>query len=188
MRDALDRYYTPDPVAARCVAALRIPAPSWVLEPSIGGGAFARAVGAYFFGTPIDGIDANPLAAGLGGLPVTRRRVGDFLALDPLELRSRQYALIVGNPPYRDAEAHVRRALEIVQRGGTVAFLLRIAFLASASRRPLWRQHPPSEVWILPERPSFTGDGKTDGADYAFFVWGPDAGSAPPRIGWLPPA
>lgn len=186
MRDALDRYYTPDPVASRCVAALRIPTPARVLEPSIGAGAFARAVAAYWPGSPIDGIDADPLAAGLGALPVTRQRVGDFLEMDPIDLRVRQYALIVGNPPFRDAEEHVRRALSIVQRGGTVAFILRLAFLASAGRRPLWRQHAPSEVWILPERPSFTDDGKTDGADYAFYVWGPDAGRSPPRIEWLP--
>ena len=50
-RDKLDRYYTPDNVARACTARLTIPDGATVLEPSVGGGAFVRAVLAATNGT-----------------------------------------------------------------------------------------------------------------------------------------
>jgi hypothetical protein len=115
--------------------------------------------------------------------------------------------LIVGNPPYEDAEKHVRAAITHMhakfgkwvpmevgadEHGGSgerwapvtgsavkgqiitswrVAFLLRVGFLESAERIDFWREHPCESVWISQERPSFTADGRTDGAAYALFVW-----------------
>jgi hypothetical protein len=74
---------------------------------------------------------------------------------------------IVGNPPYNQAEAHIRRALGL---SGQVAFLLRLAMLESRARVDLWRKHPARKVWVLAERPSFT-NGKTDSAAYGWFWW-----------------
>ncbi len=31
-----------------------------------------------------------------------------------------------------------------------------------------------TEVCVIPRRPSFTGDGKTDATEYAWFLWGTD--------------
>ena len=77
-------------------------------------------------------------------------------------------AWVVGNPPFNEAEAHVRMALDTAQVG--VAFLLRLAFLEGAKRRAFWTQHPAASVHVLVSRPSFTG-GATDSAAYGFFVW-----------------
>jgi len=74
---------------------------------------------------------------------------------------------VVGNPPYLAAEAHIRHALRLAPN---VAFLLRLGFLESAKRLSFWGQHPPSEVHVLAQRPSFTGKG-TDSAAYGWFVW-----------------
>jgi hypothetical protein len=82
---------------------------------------------------------------------------------------------VLTNPPYSLAEKAVRRALYEVGPDGEVAFLLRLAFLASAKRADLHRMHP-SDVYVLSRRPSFTYDGKTDSTDYAWFVWGPGRG------------
>lgn len=93
--------------------------------------------------------------------------------------------LIIGNPPWATAEAHIRLALDRMRTGDVLAFLLRGSFLAGQARvRGLWKDAPPSHVWHIAPRPSFTGDGKTDGYESAAIAWtkghvGPFAG------GWI---
>ena len=89
----------------------------------------------------------------------------------------------VGNPPYNAAEEHVRHALGLAERG--CAFLLRLAFLESIKRRQFWEEYPPSEVYVLDKRPSFTEDGKSDSAAYAWFVWHTDRPHQGARLDWL---
>lgn len=71
------------------------------------------------------------------------------------------------------AEEFVRHSRELYPHADLV-FLLRIAFLASDGRQALWRDLGTPDVYVLPNRPSFTGKG-TDSADYAWFVWPKDA-------------
>lgn len=94
------------------------------------------------------------------------------------------FGAVVGNPPYGLALEFVRRSLDIVRDGGTVAFLLRLAFLSSAKRKAFFVENPPKNVYVLSKRPSFTKDGRTDGADYAFIVWEKGFKGAP-SIGWV---
>lgn len=176
-RAGLDRYYTPDDLARALVSTLHIPSSALVLEPSVGGGAFVNAV-RQVAGANIFAIDVDPAAPGLDN--TTKRRftagrvfIGDFLShqftvgdLAPYD----GFDYIVGNPPFNDAEAHVRRARALVKPGGTVAFLLRLAFLEGAKRKAFWFAHRPACVTVLVEGPSFTGGG-TDSCPYGWFVW-----------------
>jgi hypothetical protein len=163
-RESLDRYYTPQPVADALVRHLPpLGRVGYTLEGHAGDGAWIRALRTVCR-LPVHGLDLDPGAAGLTA--ADESAVGDFLEHDPA---LRPHA-IVGNPPYRDAEAHVRHAIDLVGDGGVVAFLLRLAFLESLQRRPLWADHPPYKVVVLSRRPSFTGGG-TDSAAYGFFVW-----------------
>ena len=187
-RVALDAYYTPDDVARLCVSALPDAAlprdGEWALEPSVGGGAFVRALQARQPGAQVVGIDLDPAAPGLTlGLDAL---VGDFTRVDLSAFPPPR--LVYGNPPYREAEEHIRHALHVVRPDGPypagyVAFLLRLAMLESERRRPLWRDHPPIAVHVLARRPSFTGGG-TDSAAYAWFVWRRGY-SGVPSLGWL---
>jgi hypothetical protein len=70
------------------------------------------------------------------------------------------------------AEEFIRHARALFPNAELV-FLLRIAFLASAQRMALWRDIGAPDVYVLPNRPSFTGSG-TDSADYAWFRWPAD--------------
>jgi hypothetical protein len=47
--------------------------------------------------------------------------------------------------------------------------LLRLNFLGSSVRAQFMRSHTP-DVYVLPNRPSFTGNG-TDSIEYTWFVW-----------------
>ncbi len=162
-----DRYYTPDGVAAALVGVLpRIS--GTVLEPHAGGGAFARALQGH-------DLTVCDIDHGAPGLELGRRAcVGDFLEY------TEPHDWIIGNPPYKAAEAHLRHALELAPR---VAFLLRLAFLESERRRQLWRAHPPRKVWVLANRPSFTG-GRTDSCAYGWFFWD-RTWVGPAQLGWI---
>lgn len=71
------------------------------------------------------------------------------------------------------------RALERLYPYGVMAMLLRLGMLAGRSRLSMWRELRPS-VLVSPRRPSFTGDGKSDASEYAWFIFD-GAG----RLDWL---
>jgi hypothetical protein len=81
--------------------------------------------------------------------------------------KAQKYSVALGNPPFRIAMEFVQRALEVAD---TVAFLLRLNFLASEKRNAFMRAHAP-HVFVLPNRPSFSGDGSTDSPEYGWFIW-----------------
>lgn len=167
-----DAYFTPDALAEALVGLLPISPLHTVWEPHVGGGAFARAVYNRRIWLIVSDVH-EPSVRALRECAPRRWEVGDFLDLDW------HADWIIGNPPFRDAEAHIRHALNQAPR---VAFLLRLAMLESKARAPLWRDHPPSVVYVLQERPSFTGSG-TDSAAYGWFVWGTSNG--PTELRWL---
>lgn len=177
-RDKLDRYYTPDNVARACTARITIPDGATVLEPSVGGGAFVRAVLAATNGTAdIHGCDLDPDADGLH--LCDDHTIGDFL--DYADMMG-PFDLVIGNPPYADAAAHVEAALRVAPR---VAFLLRLNLLESVRRAQFWQETPIASIHVLCKRPSFTGGG-TDATGYAFFVWD-KSHKGEPTVHWIAP-
>lgn len=86
-------------------------------------------------------------------------------------------ALIITNPPFSIADELIMGRLVpfIEDEGGILVCLLRLAWVASQKRAEFHRRTR-ADIYVLPRRPSFTGDGKTDSADYAWFVWGPGRG------------
>ena len=100
---------------------------------------------------------------------------GDFLE------HSTRYDLIVGNPPYRHVERHLRRALELAPN---VGYLLRLSVLESRSRQAFWEKYPPLRVDVLPSRPRFVGTG-TDTSAYAWITWSRPHHAGWSRLGWL---
>ena len=102
---------------------------------------------------------------------------------------TRRHANIVTNPPYHSAEGFVSSALKCAQ--AKFALLLRLAFLESAHReQTIFRNTPPSRVWVFSERITFypkgasvAGSGTTA---YAWFVWDRDH-AGPTQLAWLKP-
>ena len=139
-----------------------------VLEPSCGVGAFVQAAR--------DVLDARSITA-RDVVDYSAEPAMDFVTVDFLKTSfedfnrgENRYDLVIGNPPYKCAEDHVRRGLSLLRVGGTLAFLLRLSFAESKERIEFWRAYPAAHVYVLSERPSFTGGG-TDSSAYAFFVW-----------------
>lgn len=175
-RREADYYPTP----AWCTAALlpvlerRIePGPGrCIIEPGIGHGAVAGPLVAAGYG--VHGVDVRPEAVAECKSVGLSAEQADFMTWTP----EGPVAGIVGNPPYSLAFQFVKRALLISEHCPTppgvdrpvVAFLLALDFLASMERAAFWRDNP-ADILVLDRRPSFTGDGKSAFAFYAWFIW-----------------
>lgn len=186
-RERHDHYPTP---SGLCRAALGILpgtfAPRYILDPGAGTGVWgAAARERWGAGPQITGVELQ-----LSPRPAAydRWHCGQFSAYTALAMREGQPApeLIMGNPPYRWAEAFVRLSLAMLSPGGYLVQLLRTAFLEGQARaRGFWATHAPISVDTCSRRPSFTGDGRTDATAYSIFVW--RKGDHPRRYsgGWL---
>lgn len=102
---------------------------------------------------------------------------------------------IVTNPPFFRAagtEAFIRRALSLP--AGKVVVFTDVKFLAGQRRaNGLFRDHPPSRVWIHAKRPScppgthLAAGHKAEGgtADWCWLVWDRAAPEGLTSLGWL---
>lgn len=175
LRERLDRYYTPDLLAAALVRRLPIQAGDRVFEPHVGGGAFARALLPTGCQLVVNDVDPGAPGLALGHLA----RVGDALSY-----QGPAFDWVIGNPPYREAQAHVIKARQL---GRHVCYLLRLGFLESRARFQFWQANPLRRLMVLSERPSFTGGG-VDSAAYGLFWWDREWPAEPTLdvISWRP--
>ena len=173
-----DYFPTPD---ALCHAAVRVLLPGEfrpstagsgisVLDPGCGSGAWGRALRARLPHARIVGVEQDAGRIAVAREAYTYVLWGDFLKIRRWPLA---FDFIVGNPPYALAEAFIMRSLELLRPGGMALFLLRTAFMESQGRyeRMFSGIARPTSVYSLVERPSFTGDGKTDATAYSLFLW-----------------
>lgn len=143
-----------------------------ILEPSAGDGAIVRVL--LEAGVPAERLRAVEIDASRAAQVPCLTQCEDFLKLRVIHHDGWQPDLIIGNPPFSLAMEFVEHALSLAKKDdgerGTVCFLLRLAFVESAKRAAFHRAYP-ADLFVLPTRPSFTPDGKTDSAAYAWFRW-----------------
>lgn len=160
-----------------------------VLDPSAGEGAILRAL--EWVGRTLHALEIREeCRASLAFCDVAH--IGD--ALLPRGIRggvgpsprgddwTGKYGLVACNPPFSLAREFVETYRYV---GKVSAFLLRLNFFASQARAPWWVSDPPAHVLVLPKRPSFTDDGKTDSTDYAWVVWAGRTARGATRLDWL---
>lgn len=161
-RRELDFYPTPSWCVDRLLDAVAVPG-SHYLEPCSGTRSICSAVDAW---REREGsgparwttVDINPIH-----MP---NHCADFVCMGG-PLGDRMFDAVITNPPYSLALDFVQQSL---RHSSFVAALLRLNWLASAERQHWLRRHTP-DVFVLPDRPSFTEDGQTDATDYAWMVW-----------------
>lgn len=186
MRDGLDRYYTPAwPTEALLETfspvRTRLTTPKRILDPCAGQGGIASVLREH--GHHVITGDIDPEA------PTDHHWDFAQARLHPERYLSRcggKVDWIITNPPYCLAEAMVRAALAV---SADVAMLLRVTWLEPCvSRFDLLDEL--AYVLTMP-RISFTGDGSTDSAAGAWFVWLSKARESdfkPARLLILPPS
>ncbi len=169
-RDRFDHYPTDAWAVESALDQLLVPwlaaAPTRILDPGAGAGIWGSAARQRWRHARIVGAELRhdePMHKAYDSY-----RYGDFLSMPWYE----SFDLVIGNPPYHIAEACVRRSLDLLDEGGYLIFLLRLAFMESLTRAVgLWRDYPCLDVGVYSKRPSFTGDGRTDATAYACFLW-----------------
>jgi hypothetical protein len=160
-RHAADLYETP-PEAVEMLLR-HVPLQSPVLEPSAGRGAIVAALR-----RPGLEVRASELYDH-GADPALMIETGvDFLFMTSTSgCRS-----IVMNPPFKDAEAHVRHALQLLPDRGTLAVLLRMTWNAAKGRADLLghihAQVIAGRLKMLPPGALDCGHGGT--TDFAWFI------------------
>lgn len=175
-RSPADFYATPPWCVARLFETDPFLFGEDFLEPSAGDGAIVRATNELYMGCN----DKPPKwtlcelreecrlpLSGLGNV-----RIGDFLRTAK-SFAKKQHHGIIGNPPFRLAEEFVRTCVELARgwkRPAPTIMLLRLDFLGSEGRAEMYAELGAPNVYVLPNRPSFTGNG-SDSCDYAWLVW-----------------
>lgn len=204
---SIDHFPTPPGIAIAAVqklvhlnATLHNPR---VLDPGFGMGTWGAAVRDCYPNANITGIDVRIIPKPHEYNQIIR---GDFLERYPgSAIPSEEFDLIIGNPPYSQAEEFIRHAWSLTTwENGWIVFLLRLAMLEGQERGgvlfeqstpALWRDLPPTHISVLSARPSFTGNGVTDPRTaYGIFYWNKHSwargrtaltGLGKPTLDWL---
>jgi hypothetical protein len=138
-----------------------------ILEPCAGDGAIIRVIRKYGYKNKIIANEirkeeeSNLIHSGADEISYD-----DFLLKYEVDNEVRT---VITNPPFTYAREFLEQCFKLYPNA-EVIMLLRLAFLESKKRYDFWQQHPVSKLYVLSERPSFTGDG-TDATAYAWFVW-----------------
>lgn len=178
---AKDAYPTPAWCVHRLLEAWT-PRPGVWVEPAAGSGALVRAVNecvrpAYepeWLALEIDPTYRMDLRDSIGR---GWSNICDFLSAGATaNVYPRAVTAVITNPPYTSAQLFIERC-RLLYPYAEVVMLLRVGFLESEGRRGFWPQVGLPDLYVLPNRPSFLGNG-TDSAIYAWFVW-PPAEEAP---------
>lgn len=189
MRRERDAYYTPRDAATEMLREFGplVTETTYgiAVDPACGRGALLDAVAAElpdtFTAQERVGYEIDPQAAAY-----TRKHPHQVIEGDYLNLTSGpNVAFFIANPPFSLAQEFVSKMLD--ERGPytMVACLLRLGFLASQKRYGFWQWNRPDALRILSKRPSFTGDGKTDNSEYAWYLYLPTGEQGRlPTLGW----
>lgn len=177
-RDPDDFYPTP---YALCLAALRLvegKLPYFVpycgysfFDPGAGNGPWGKAARQLWLDAFITGCDTRDIPCPENYDAWASQTDYRYMELPDI------HDIVGGNPPYKHAEAFVRKSLGILKPGGLIVFLLRLAFLEGKGRgRGLWKDYKPKWIYVCSERPSFFPEGHpqhgaTDATAYGVFIW-----------------
>ena len=152
-RDPLDRYYTDDRLADRCITWLlsRYAEPAVVLEPCAGGGAFGRAALRAMNAPIVLGCDIDPEAA--PGYPCEQVAAADWRP----DIGKSAPVWIVTNPHYQGVYDTIRdmRALQVEAGAHILALLLR----ATVIEQVMDGRDRPNAMAVSSQRPRWGGPG-----------------------------
>ncbi len=187
-RIARDAYETPEWVTmalARWLKAHDVLVGSDIVwEPAAGSGKMVRALESENFQVVASDIDASRMAGA---------DEFDFVTGDRPPRGTFGCDAIITNPPYAEADAFVRRALDAMQPDGTVAMLLPLAWDSAKTRRPFFADCPAfyaklaltSRITWFERAPEPGKKEHGPSEQHAWFVWTWRRAAQAPRYDWL---
>jgi len=172
---ALEDFPTPSWCVRRLLEAW-CPYPGLLVEPCAGSGGIIKAVS-----EELDEGQCSWLATEVNPdryEELTKQDqlhacvLGDFLELTQGQEPNPRVNAVITNPPFTLAQRFVERC-RVLYPNAEVVMLLRLGFLESDARVSFYNTHGVPDIYVLPNRPSFVGKGKTDSTAYGWFVWPP---------------
>jgi 16S rRNA A1518/A1519 N6-dimethyltransferase RsmA/KsgA/DIM1 with predicted DNA glycosylase/AP lyase activity len=162
-----DFYATPEKTTAKFLEHWYGLGNSYILEPSAGNGAICKVIKEWY---PTVKIVANEIRKEENENLI--KYADSVYHLDFLKFKGSKldFDLIIGNPPFNQAQEFLEKCFEIASDDTDIVMLLRLAFLESRKRYEFWQKYPLYRLFVLSERPSFI-NGKTDATAYGWFVW-----------------
>ena len=158
--DRLDKFYTKQEIAKKCLSALDLDKYDVILEPSAGSGAF-------FFLLPEDkreGIDLEPDIEG-------EIQKADFLQYFPAWSGKKKY-LVVGNPPFGKNSSLAKRFFHHASIfAQTIAFVLPRTFRKMSTENQLSKNFHKVFEELLPLESFELPDGTSYSVPCVFQVW-----------------
>ena len=137
-----------------------------ILEPSAGNGNIIKVLREKYIDTNITAMEIREEEKDNLQQVSDTVIIGDFLTTEFTDT----YDVIIGNPPYSLAKEFMEKCFTVAHENTKIIMLLRTAFLESKARYSFWQQYPLSGLYVLSQRPSFTGKG-TDATSYSWFLW-----------------
>ena len=191
-REPFDSYATPGWCVRRLLEAVHLPGGEW-LEPCAGDGKLVRTVEDFrprVRNWAIVDIQSKFSCTAemlreefMGDALYVKGWHADFLGDEMLnKIEPKRFDVAITNPPFEHAMAFRDRMRRMADH---TVLLLRLPWMASAKRHQMFVEDPPAIVAVLPNRPSFTPDGKTDATDYCWAVWAPIGWGDQTRMMWL---
>ncbi len=166
-----DFFETPIDLVTACLSKMAHWQPKTVLDVGCGTGVWGRAAREAWPDAALYGVDIENRMRGDG--PYDKFYQNDFRDIDP-----GKFDMVVGNPPYsskgnRNLAANlVMHGLDCLDEDGRLGFLLKTEFVNADNRyNSLFRITPPAEQWVVVQRPSFYGNGRSNTICYSFFIW-----------------
>ena len=138
---------------------------NFVLEPSSGNGNICKVFKKYYPYKDLTAVELRDEEY----INLCKLEIDDIIINSFYNIRDK-FDIIIGNPPYSEAQEFIEHSFELLNENGILIFLLRTNFLESKKRYEFWKKYPLSRLYTLSKRPSFTGKG-TDATSYSWFIW-----------------
>lgn len=174
-KSGADNYPTPEWTIERFLEEwedLHLVGPRWI-EPCAGDGVIIDVVNRFRPGIEWTACDIRettaPRLLRATGKPPT---IGDFLEL--FKPNGKRWDVAIMNPPFRLTLEFIMACLELAE---TVVCLQRMNYCGTSDRNEFFRANMP-DLYVVPDRVSFTGDGNADACEHAWHVWGPEIGES----------
>lgn len=154
-------YYATDPKAVEKLLEVES-FNHYIWEPACGEGHISKVLEAH--GHKVFSTDLIDRGYGRGNT--------DFLKYKPE--KGRNGMDIITNPPYKYAQEFVEHAVDISMENVKIAMFLKLTFVSSKARKELFKNFPPSTIYVFSSRVECGKNGKFEGkrgVDYAWFIW-----------------
>lgn len=159
----INDYYATDPIAIELLLN-EVEFDHSIWEPACGDGGLSKVLEKS--GYEVKSTDLIYRGYGEGGI--------DFLSCS-----EKWDGDIITNPPYKQAQEFIERALSIVRPGNKICMFLKLTFLEGKKREKLFSEFPPKYIYVSRKRILCAKGGdfealKNSGGSaiaFAWFVW-----------------